>query len=269
MFTFSYTLLDQKSTAADTGNSSLGGTAYNQFRPESDYGMDAFTSRHRVLWYGIWDAPIGRGRAWGSRMPRALDYAVGGWRLSWQGFWKSGTQFTPFWLCDNCEPVTPGNVGSGSIDATGGFYGTSFRPVVTGNPMVTSGDRIWNPAAFGLPPLGAGLFDNPQVATRNSLFGPGTYGLNLGMRKIFRFTERVQAEVGADFNNILNHPLKSPDNYDIGVLGNFSVKVNPTTLRPEIESVTRNPDFGRLITSYTQEGVDSRRAIRLRIRLTF
>jgi len=268
-FTFSYTLLDQKSTAADTGNSSLGGTAYNQFNPGADYGADAFTSRHRVLAYGIWDAPIGRGRSWGAHMPRALEYLVGGWQLSWQAFWKSGTQFTPLWLCDNCEPVTPGNIGSGSIDATGGFYGTSFRPVVTGNAMVTSGDRIWDPNAFGLPPLGGALFSDPNVAKRNMLFGPGTYGLNLGMRKVFRFTERLRTELGADFNNILNHPLKSPDNYDIGLLGNFSMKVNPTTLRPEYDSITRNPDFGRLITSYTQEGVDSRRTIRLRLRITF
>jgi hypothetical protein len=268
-FNFSYTLLDQKSTAADTGNSSLGGTAYNQFKPESDYGMDAFTSRHRFLAYGMWDAPVGHARRFGTHMPKAAEYIVGGWQLSWEAFAKSGTQFTPLWLCDNCEPVTPGNIGSGSIDATGGFYGTSFRPVVTGNPNMVQGDRIWDPAAFGLPPLGADLFDNPAVAKRNILFGPGTFGLNMGMRKIFRFGERWRAELGADFNNILNHPLKSPDNYDIGVLGNFSMKVNPVTLKPEYESVTPNPDFGRLITSYTQEGVDSRRTIRLRLRVTF
>jgi hypothetical protein len=40
-------------------------------------------------------------------------------------------------------------------------------------------------------------------------------------------------------------------------------------LKPVFESVTPNPDFGRLITSYTQEGVDSRRTIRLRLRVTF
>jgi hypothetical protein len=268
-FNFSYTYLNQKSTAADTGNSSLGGTAYNQFKPESDYGDDAFTSRHRVLWYGLWDAPIGRGRRFGSRMPKAAELLIGGWQLSWEGFAKSGTQFTPLWLCDNCEPVTPGNINSSSIDATGGFYGTSFRPVVTGNPNVVQGDRIWDPTAFGLPPLGADLFDNPNVARRNLLFGPGTFGLNMGARKIFRLSERARAELGADFNNILNHPLKSPDNYDIGVLGNFSMKVNPATLKPEYESVTLNPDFGRLLTSYTQEGVDSRRTIRLRLRITF
>jgi hypothetical protein len=39
-FTFntSYTLLDQKSSAPDTGNSSLGGTVYNQFIPDNDFG---------------------------------------------------------------------------------------------------------------------------------------------------------------------------------------------------------------------------------------
>ena len=268
-FNISYTLLDQKSTAADTGNSSLGGTAYNQFRPDSDYGMDAFTARHRFLAYGVFDTPVGRGRKFGSKLPRAADYIVGGWQLSWQSFIKSGTQFTPMWLCDNCEPVVPGNVGAGSIDATGGFYGTSFRPVVTGDPQAPKGDRIWDPAAFGLPPLGGGLFDDPRVAKRNLLYGPGTYGLNMGVRKSFRFKERLRAELGADFNNIFNHPMKSPDNYDIGLLGNFSMKVNARTLQPEFASVTPNPDFGRLITSYTQENVDSRRAIRLRLRLTF
>jgi hypothetical protein len=173
------------------------------------------------------------------------------------------------WLCDNCEPVVPGNIGAGSIDATGGFYGTSFRPIVVGNPQVQKGDRIWDPSAFDLPPLGAGLFDDPRVAKRNLLFGPSTYGVNFGVRKTFRFRERIRAELGADFNNIFNHPMKSPDNYDIGLLGNFSMQVNPKTLQPEFASVTPNPDFGWLITSYTQENVDSRRAVRLRLRLTF
>ncbi len=270
-FTFnaSYTLLDQKSTAPDTGNSSLGGTAYNQFAPELDYGMDAFTSRHRFITYGIIESPYGHGRRWGANVPKAVDYALGGWQITWQGFAKSGTGFSPFWLCDNCGPVEPGNIFSSSVDATGGFYGTSFRPIVTGNPNVRNGDRIWDPAAFGLPPTGADLFDNPNVAVRNLLSGPGTYGLNMGVQKMFRFHESVQAQLGADFNNILNHPLFSPNNYDIGVLGTISMGVNAKTLQPEIIRVEPNPDFGRLITSYSQESIDSRRMVRLRLRITF
>ncbi len=268
-FNISYTLLDQKSTSPDTGNSSLGGTAYNQFNPSADYGMDAFTSRHRLITYGIVQSPLGRGGRYGADMPKALDALVGGWQLSWQAFAKSGTPFTPIWICDNCDPIMPGNVASGSLDATGGFYSTSFRPVVTGDPNVKSGDRLWNPDAFGMMPLGADLFTNPSVAVRNLLSGPGTVGLNMGIRKNFRIRERLRIELGADMNNILNHPLLSPDNYDIGSLGNFTLGVDAKTLKPVVQDVQRNPDFGRLITSYQQEGVDSRRTIRLRLRLTF
>jgi hypothetical protein len=270
-FNFSYTLLDQKSTAPDTGNSSLGGTAYNQFKPNSDFGEDAFTSRHRFITYGIFETPFGHGRHFAPDMPRWLDYAVGGWDISWQGFAKTGTPFTPFWYCDNCGGggfAYPGNIASGSIDAVGDFTG-GWRPVVSGDPNVAKGDRLWNPDAFGPPPTGAGLFDDPNVAVRNLLRGPGTWGLNAGVRKIFRFGERARAELGADVNNLFNHPLLSPDVNDIANLGNFTMRVNPNTLRPEIASVTRNPDFGRQISSYAQEGIDARRTVRLRLRITF
>jgi hypothetical protein len=270
VFTFnaSYTLLDQKSTAPDTGNSSLGGTAYNQFSPDSDYGTDAFTSRHRFITYGVYQTPFGRGRRFGSDMPKVFDYIAGGWEVSWQGFAKSGTGFTPFWNCDNCDPVFPGNIASGAVDAVGDFSG-GFRPVVTGNHDVQSGDRIWDPAAFGPPPMGAGLFDDPSVTVRNFLTGPGTWGLNAGVRKVFGFGERVRAELGADINNLFNHPLRSPDNSSIAWLGNFSLKVNPTTLRPEVDQLVRNPDFGRTFNSFAQENIDSRRAVRLRLRIVF
>lgn len=270
-FTFNaaYTYLNQKSTSPDTGNSSLGGTAYNQFDPNADYGADAFTSKHRFISYGIVESPVGRGKRFGGDMHKGLDAVVGGWQLSWQLFAKSGTPFTPFWICDNCDPIMPGNVGSGSLDATGGFYGTTMRPIVSGDPNVKSGDRMWDPSAFSLMPLGSDLFTNPNIAVRNLLTGPSTYGLNLGLKKIFSISEQVRLELGADANNILNHPLKSPDSYDIGALGNFTLMVNPTTLKPEIQSVERNPDFGRLLSSYDQDGVDSRRTFRIRLRLTF
>jgi hypothetical protein len=33
--------------------------------------------------------------------------------------------------------------------------------------------------------------------------------------------------------------------------------------------INRNPNFGQLIKSYTQEGIDSHRTIRLRVRIIF
>jgi len=33
--------------------------------------------------------------------------------------------------------------------------------------------------------------------------------------------------------------------------------------------ITRNDNFGRLISSFSQEGIDNRRTVRLRLRITF
>src|SRR6185369_15734656 len=176
---------------------------------------DAFVSRHRFIAYGIVESPYGRGRKYGSQMSKWFDAIAGGWQSSWNMFAKSGTGFTPFWTCDNCGPALPGNVGSSFIDAVGDFnYGTSFRPLVTGNAQRRNGDQIFDPAAFTVPSVGADAIDNPKTAKRNFLTGPGTWGVNLGIQKSWQLTERVRMNLGADFNNIFNHPLFSPDNSD-------------------------------------------------------
>ena len=271
MFNVSYTLLDQKSSGLDIGNSSLGGAMYNQFNPSGDFSTDSFVSRHRLVSYGAWDLPFGRGRRFGSSISNWANAVSGGFQLTWNLFAKSGTGFTPFWTCNNCDPVFPGNVASGFVDALGDFSATSFRPVVSGNPLAgVSGDRFFNSDAFGPPPTGADLFDNPNVAKRNSLIGPGTWGVNLGVRKYFKFNEKTRLEVGADFNNVFNHPLLSPLNLGFANLGDFDISLdaagNPVILP---ENVNRNPNFARNNASFTQEGIDNRRSVRLRLRLTF
>jgi hypothetical protein len=276
MLNVSYTYLDQKSSGLDTGNSSLGGIAYNPFQPNHDYGQEAFVPKNRIVAYGVYDLPFGRGKRFGSSFSKWSDAFLGGWQTTFNMFAKTGTGFTPFWICDNCGPGVPGNVGVTSIDANGDFNAEpSFRPAVTGNPNHRNGDQIWDPTAFGLPSMGADVFDGSAVAKRNMLMGPGTWGLNLGVHKDFHFGERVTATLGADANNVLNHRLFSP-NSDYGggggpfaLLGDFNIAVDPATLKPYVHDVIPNTDFGRLINTFTQEGVDSRRTIRLRLRITF
>jgi hypothetical protein len=269
-FNISYTLLDQKSSAPDTGNSSLGGTVYNQFNPNNDFGAEAFVSRHRFIAYGVIEAPFGRGRKFGGGAPAVIDALAGGWQFSWNMFAKSGFGFTPYWECSNCDPLFPGNIGSGSIDANGGFVSTSFRPIVTGNPNVRSGDRFFNPDAFAPPPLGADLFDNPKVAKRNLLNGPGSWGANLGVNKSFKVGEKFQLQLGAQFNNVFNHPLRAPTgDVSAGWLGTLNMGVAPATKQVLIDSIDRNPDFGRFFDSFKQEGIENRRTIRITLRLTF
>lgn len=285
MFNLSYTYADQKTTALDLGNSSLGGLAWDPFQPNRDYTQDSWIAKNRFVAYGVWDLPVGRGRTYGSGFSGWQDALLGGWQTSFNMFAKTGTAFTPFWICDNCGPIALGNIGVGSVDAVGDFNGPSYRPVVVGNVNHRIGDQIWDPNAFGLPPIGADVLSNPNLARRNLLYGPGTWGVNLGLHKDFHFGERVTATLGADIQNLFNHRLFSPNADDGGGggsfanLGDFNIDVDPATLQPDIERVDRgvdntpvfnlNPDFGRLLNTYTQEGVDSRRTIRLRLRITF
>ena len=284
MFQATYTYLDQKSTALDTGNSSLGGTTYNPFQPDSDYGIDGYLSKNRFVAYGVYDLPVGRNRKFGANMSRAADLILGGWQTTFNMFAKTGTGFTPYWLCNNCGPALPGNIGVTSVDAVGDFNadGPTYRPVVLNSSFNhKNGDQIWDPNSFGLPDVGADVFSNPQVAKRNMLWGPGTWGVNLGVHKDFRFNDRVALQFGADVDNIFNHPLLSPDQNTGGgggpfaKLGTFFIRVDPNTLKIEPIGQThpgdvhRNDLFGRLQSSFTQEGINNRRTIRLRLRLTF
>ncbi|HJX92871.1 MAG TPA: TonB-dependent receptor [Pyrinomonadaceae bacterium] len=278
-FNASYTLLDQKSNGLDIGNSSLGGALYNQFIPQNDFSTDSFVSRHRFVSYGTYELPFGKGRMYGKDMSSWGDAVGGGWDVTWNMFAKSGTGFTPFWSCSNCSPIFPGNIASGFADAVGDFNGPSFRPVVKGDPHAgLAPNQVFNSAAFGPPPAGADVFDNSSIARRNSLTGPGAWGVNLGLRKYFRFSETTRLELGADFNNVFNHPLFAPpgasgdasDNAGgtFANLGEFDMALNSSGV-PVIGEVRPNSQFGLNNKSYSQEGIDNRRSIRLRLRLTF
>jgi hypothetical protein len=109
--------------------------------------------------------------------------------------------------------------------------------------------------------------------------------VNFGLHKDFKVGERVTATLGADFDNIFNHPIKMPNqdfaDSSFSYLGGFNIQINPNTLRPMLARVdptdptsailpfNRNSDFGRAFSTFSQEGIDSRRTTRLRLRITF
>ena len=285
LLNLSYTYLDQKSTVGDTANSSLGSEPYNPFEPNLDYTTDGFVSKHRFVAYGVYDLPVGRGRSFAGGISRWADAIIGGWQGTFNMFAKSGTGYTPFWFCNNCDPEFPGNIGVGSVDAVGDFGAPDFRPNILSHNINTghtgSGGTMYNVTAFGPPSVGADFLTNPAVAKRNSLIGPSMWGVNIGLHKNFQITERLVANIGADIDNIFNHPILAPDFNNGGSGGNFAnvgafnMDVGPPPgpgQQPALLPITRfiyNPAFGQLIQSFDQEGVSARREIRLRARITF
>lgn len=207
-------------------------------------------------------------------MPKLLNSVVGGWQTTFNMFAKTGTGFTPFFYCNDCNLVFSGNIASGAVDAVGDFAG-GLRSKVIGNPKHGANKTLqWNAAAFDFPDTGATLFSDSANAKRNSLIGPGTYGVNLGIHKSFHLTDRFALQIGADADNVLNHPLLSPDSNtsdDFANVGSFTIHLDPNTgaILPLSTEYYPNPDFGLKYQSVKQEGVDNRRSIRLRGRITF
>jgi hypothetical protein len=256
-YSVAYTYLDQKSSAEDVGDDSLGGDNYNPFNPKFDYTRDSFVSTHRVVAYAVYDLPFGRGKSYGANMNKITDSVVGGWQLTTNMFAKTGVGFTPSWSCNDCDPVMPGNIASGAEDAIGDFGGYAFRPNIINNPYAGQNktnqfaaeptDGFGNPtgtAPFQTPDVGSTYWSNPTVARRNALTGPSTWGVNLGVHKSFQVNNRIALKIGADFDNVFNHAMLSPTSPDsFANLGSLNV-MTPASLDGVSDGTTLAPGVG-------------------------
>ena len=52
------------------------------YHPKTDYGPSGFDARQTLNGTAVWQLPFGKGRRFGSNWNRAVDEALGGWRLS-------------------------------------------------------------------------------------------------------------------------------------------------------------------------------------------
>lgn len=130
--------------------------------------------RHRMTLAGTWELPVGRGRAFGSQMRRALDYAIGGWDLSGIMTWRSGF-FTRF----------------------GGL-------LVEGDPHVDDPTpaRWFNTVAFRQLPAYTPRTNPWQY---EGVTNPGLFNLDMSIVKRMPVTERYRAELRVDVFNAANN----------------------------------------------------------------
>jgi hypothetical protein len=167
-------------------------------------GRSGFDMRHNVVLNGTYELPFGPGKAFGSRVTGVAAKLLGGWQLAGIGAFHTNVPFTPV--------LGFNNAGVESVVS-------ADRPNLIGNPFTgncSNGAPVktvvcwFNPAAYGLPPLGS--FGN---AGRNSLPGPDYKDVDLALLKDTRVGERGSVEFRAEVFNLVNHP-------------NFSVPVNTT-----------------------------------------
>ena len=193
----------------------------------ADFGNVGGT--RRLLWNttALYDLPIGRGKKFGSDMPRVLDAVIGGWRLSNIFNWQSGAYLTPYFPSGEGDPSGTGSgLTSGEIAAgwdpghrsqhPDSIAGTSWKPsgqnrnnwvnaaafTCPGLPGWAVGEPCTTGSGSGASPLPIGRFGGTQVG---SIEGPHFVNLNSGLVKTFSVTERVKLRAEGTFTNVLNH----------------------------------------------------------------
>jgi len=161
LLNLAYTYLRQNSTGIDSGNSSLGGVAYDIFNPEVDYTRSVCTDQPLCRLRRVYDLPVVEVNP---MVPRSQGgrCLLGGWH-QFQQCLPRPNRIYAVWICDNCDPAVPGKSYVRWMRWEI-LCRPSFRPIVTGNPNKRSGDQLWDASAFALPAARSDLFSNGQIA---------------------------------------------------------------------------------------------------------
>jgi hypothetical protein len=189
----------------------------------ADRGPNAQTARHRVTFTQVWQLPIGRDRAIGAKMSRALDAAIGGWQVSSITSIRTGLPVGVTMTRTGTDPAT--GLPYTFLDRNGG----NLRPNATGiDPNGISdakNDRthFLDLAAFSVPAL-----NTPGNARPAGAWGPGSWTTDLSLVKRFTFN-LFTADVRAEAFNLFNHTNYGQPNssYPSSTFGSITTAGDP------------------------------------------
>ena len=218
------------SSVADTNVAWLANYGYNSGwalqdpnRPSLERSLSTFDMPSQLKFGYTYDLPFGRGRAFLSGMPRALDLILGGWRTA--GFWTIHDGF----------PLQFTVVNGGSPIWT---YGPQ-RPNLIGTPQRSGGpESNWLNNYFANPDV----FQEPAAYTLGNaaraigtVRSPFTFTNNLSIMKDFALSkshEAMKLEMRLEAENAFNHPVfGTPNTYvgdpNFGVIPSWYMGVGP------------------------------------------
>ncbi len=163
----------------------------------AERGLSSFDQRHRFAGDFTYELPFGANKRW--LTSGAAAAVLGNWQLNGNVTLASGTPFTARVL-GNVQDVARGVNGTLRANYNG-------QPIAVGDP--TSALQFFNTAAFSVP--APGTFGN---AGRNTIIGPGTSELNLGLTKNITFGQTRGAVAAAARHQPVQHGPVRVDRHD-------------------------------------------------------
>jgi hypothetical protein len=183
------------------GNESGGNYFYwqNTYNAHANYGPCYYDVKNYFNGYVTYDVPFGRGRMLGKNMNKVVNAVVGDWQVNAIATVHSGFPFT-----------IGANDNSGT-NSFGPLASCSGPPIVYGSrnsPL--GGYQWWDPGTFYQPASG---FGNCGIGI---VRGPGMSTIDLGVSKLFAFTEHQNLEFRAEAINLTNTPILGGPNSSLG-----------------------------------------------------
>jgi hypothetical protein len=238
-FTWSKDLTDTQDSGAisPSGGTFAGQLIQNPNNRNVERAVDGPVVPHRFFAYAVWVLPVGKGQAFLSDAPAAVQYILGGWRTSWTAVLQDGQYYTPTF--SGFDPSGTGTIG-GIPDRIG-----------NGNISNWSVGHAFDPTAFAIPgcPATNPVCSNPVQLGRwgnsglNILQGPPIRNLDFALLKDFKYRDRITWRFNMIMMNALNHPSFSPPAANISSTGTVGVISSQT--RALVGGVSaREIDFG-------------------------
>ncbi|MCC6538284.1 MAG: hypothetical protein IT162_12080, partial [Bryobacterales bacterium] len=160
-------------------------------------GVSSNNRTHVFFLASLYEIPFGKGRAYLSNAPKALDFLVGGWQMNGTWSYMSGQPFTPSYRDCNADRDTgwcrPDLIGDFTVSDPSQFGW--FRTTAT--PLTANGQTD-------------GPWQRPQrgrfgTVGRNAIVGPSFGQLDMSFFKTFRINERHSFQFRAEAFNFTNH----------------------------------------------------------------
>ena len=191
-FDFNYTFghaLDNGSSSESGGGAAL----QDAFNPGAFKGPSDFDAKHTVTFDYVIELPVGKGKALWNSMPKALDYALGGWQVSCLTSFRSGTPLT----------IEVGGVYNTNYDYQ------SYAILAPGAHLPSNGltvDQNGIPSLFSnTDAVNSFVASNPgTVGTRGILRGFNSFTTDLAVSKYFHITEKQRIQLRAEAFNAFN-----------------------------------------------------------------
>jgi hypothetical protein len=189
--------------ALDTGTSYQ--DSYDVLASRSVSSVD---TPHRLVFSGVYEIPVGRGRPFGAQMSRALDLIIGGWQVNGIYTLQSGAALGI------------------SANGTAALFGQAARANSNGQSPVINADahqrlnRWFDTSVFSQPaPYTLGNVSPLVAQLRNHHIN----NLDLSVFKSFQLTERVSMAFRAEAFNSMNRVRFSSPNTNVNGGANFGL----------------------------------------------